>query len=222
MLCLVAVLSTANMDRLRETLVPLLQEPEEVLTGKLVPLISSCDHPEHLGLIINHAEIRVLLWIIRDVELSHLLNLMKVLEPTDLQAGGALFGFLEHAADDPDFVDQKLLPLLRQGNPETIMPFLRGLSVEQLVVTLRTIDSEGVLRLLSNFNPELAIKLCSGPHAHTELAQVLRLHAIVGLAAATQNPIAAKLVKHGTSFVNTGISEVTAKVASMMMSSQEI
>ena len=84
---LVAVLSTVDMNRFRLTLIPLLQEPLEFIRGKVVPLISSMEHPERLGHMMNHAELRVLLWIVRGVQISKLKELMRVLEPTDLESG---------------------------------------------------------------------------------------------------------------------------------------
>lgn len=191
-----AVISAVEPNRLDEALVPLLQEPETLLRDTLVPLLRC--NLQHLGSIVNKAETRMLLWLLRGVDSEHLISLVTVLEPSDVEVGSTLVEFLKIAANEPDLVDEKVLPLLNQADPTKLVPFLRGVKAEQLLAVLRCVDADGINRLLNNTNTELIVRLCNGP-----LDDVVRLCLVAdGLAVALRNPFAAQTVKHASDVLN--------------------
>mmetsp|Transcript_122559 Transcript_122559/g.357896 ORF Transcript_122559/g.357896 Transcript_122559/m.357896 type:complete len:392 (-) Transcript_122559:304-1479(-) len=205
---LIAVIAAVDPERFREALIPLMQEPTSVISGTFVPLLARISHPDRLGAIVNQAASRVLLWIVRGLEVARLAALLDLFEPVDLAPGGTLMSLLEGAADDPELVDTKVLPLLRRGDPALVVPFLRGASVEQLLALLRRVETDNLVRLLENTNTELAVRLCNGP-----LEDAVRLCIVAdGLGGVMRNPLAAQAVRQGTDALNSFLHDVQASV----------
>lgn len=195
---LAAVVTAVDLSRLETVLIPVLQESEALLQGTLVPLLQQVRRPAGLGDMMNRADLPVLLWILRGVDAPHLAAFLDALEPADFAEGSTLMAFLKLAAEDPDLVDEKVLPLLRQGDPENVVPFMRGVNLQQLVAVLNHVDAEGLLRLLANTNTELAVRMCNGP-----LEDVVKLCSVAwGFAEALRNPLAAHAIRHSSNALN--------------------
>mmetsp|Transcript_80946 Transcript_80946/g.147678 ORF Transcript_80946/g.147678 Transcript_80946/m.147678 type:complete len:496 (-) Transcript_80946:9-1496(-) len=191
-----------NSDSIKAVFVPVLQEPQALLEGTLVPLISRLHEPEYLGELVNYVPVRTLLWILRKVEAEKLVAILDAFGPEDFLPNGNMIVLLQKATDDPDLVESKVVPLLQEGCPEKLSPVVRRVAPESLLAILRRVEAADLIRLLEHTNTEIVVSLLNGP------LEVAVLHTSSFLADQLRDPTAAAAVERITDGLGSGVAQV--------------
>ena len=97
---LTALITCVNGGRIELVLIPVLQEPEQLLQGTLVPLLSQVEQPERVAAVVNHAEPEVLLRLLRELDAARLVALVNVLDREDFEPEGSAISLLQALADE--------------------------------------------------------------------------------------------------------------------------
>jgi len=206
-----AFVDAVDAARRPHVIIALLQEPPSLVKDTLLPLLQQCQHPERLGAAANSVDVRVLVWMLRGVDARRLAAVVDALSYVDLEPHGGAAEVLQRVADDPEFVNEMLVPLLQGGDPNKIAPLLQGVRPEKILEVLRRVKVEDALLLLEHTNTEFAVQLFNGPLEPAVAAMAGRA------AHALSNPLAATAHEHATDAVGTvlGTVDQTAKGVSL-------
>eukprot|EP00445_Apocalathium_hangoei_P007057 CAMPEP_0203842814 /NCGR_PEP_ID=MMETSP0359-20131031/2215_1 /ASSEMBLY_ACC=CAM_ASM_000338 /TAXON_ID=268821 /ORGANISM="Scrippsiella Hangoei, Strain SHTV-5" /LENGTH=819 /DNA_ID=CAMNT_0050757473 /DNA_START=49 /DNA_END=2508 /DNA_ORIENTATION=- len=189
---LAKLVSHVQPGKVESVLIPVLQEPDELLRETLVPLLRECRHPERIAAAANHSEPEVLFRLIREVEAWRLAALVDALDGEDFEEEGAAVVLLRALADERGLLRDKAVPLVNGSDPATMATLIQKVSAQDLLDILRRVEVSGLQRLLENTNVELVVRIFNGPLEHA-VGLVAG-----GLAEALRNPVAAKLMKNTT------------------------
>eukprot|EP00930_Biecheleria_cincta_P083925 TRINITY_DN73428_c0_g1_i1.p1 TRINITY_DN73428_c0_g1~~TRINITY_DN73428_c0_g1_i1.p1 ORF type:complete len:464 (-),score=65.27 TRINITY_DN73428_c0_g1_i1:251-1642(-) len=201
---LMSLISAVEPGKVACTIIPILQEPVTLLELTLVPLLEQVSQHERLAMVVNHADAQVLLWLLRGTEARQMADVLNELADEDFQPNGAVHLLLQELADDRFLVQDMILPLLRQSEPQKIARLVQGVEASKLLLVLRSVDIEGVIRLLEHTNADLVVRLFQGP-LESVLARVAG-----GVAGVIQKPVIASLVKESTDQLEEGLSKAEA------------
>lgn len=189
---LAKLVSHVQLGKVESVLIPVVQEPDELLRDTLVPLLRECRHPERIAAAVNHSEPEVLFRLIREVEAWRLAALVDAMDAEDFEEEGAAVVLLQALADERGLLRDKAVPLLNGSDPATMATMIQKVSAQDLLDILRRVQVSGLQRLLENTNVELVVRIFNGPLEHA-VGLVAG-----GLAEALRNPVAAKLMKNTT------------------------
>lgn len=191
------LIAAVDAERIPVVLIPVLQEPEDLLAGTLVPLLEQVRNPGRIAAVANLVETDVLLWFLRGVPADRLAPLIDALSPEDFQAGGTAIALLQQLADARGLVRDKVVPLITRGEPTLIAQIIQGTSANNLLEVLRRVEVDGVLLFLENTNIEFVIRVFNGPLDTAVAATVAG-----SFADSLRNPLVASSLKQLTDGLN--------------------
>lgn len=183
------------------SLTTVLNEPDSLLQDTLVPLVNSVNHPERLGQLVSLVEADVLLWLLRGVGAQNLTAILNALSDEDIQPSGSAVVLLRELADNRGLVRDKVLPLLRQAEPQKTARLVQGVEASKLLKVIRSVDVDGLVILLDNTNPDLVVRLFAGS-LDSAIAAVAG-----GAADVMRQPAVASIVKDTTDHLQEGLSK---------------
>eukprot|EP00425_Heterocapsa_triquetra_P037047 CAMPEP_0195084598 /NCGR_PEP_ID=MMETSP0448-20130528/25247_1 /TAXON_ID=66468 /ORGANISM="Heterocapsa triquestra, Strain CCMP 448" /LENGTH=189 /DNA_ID=CAMNT_0040117933 /DNA_START=151 /DNA_END=718 /DNA_ORIENTATION=+ len=82
---LTALIGAVDSGRIKPVLIPVLQEPEELLRDTIVPLLSQVDNPERVAALANQVEPEVLFRLLREIDTDRLVALCNALKLEDFE-----------------------------------------------------------------------------------------------------------------------------------------
>lgn len=158
---LAAVLRGARRERIAEALLPVIAEPDALVTGKFVRLVETAE-PGRVASLINNTDVRTLLLVLRHVDAEKLTALLNGVNDQDGEPGGALHRVMEELANDssnPPLVQAKLAPLLAGGKMDKIIPFIQQMPTVIMIRILRKNTVEALITLVEYVDLTVASKL---------------------------------------------------------------
>jgi hypothetical protein len=197
-----AFMAGIHADRLASSVVPIMQGPPELISGKLVPLLYKTDHPERIAALVNFIEPSILLAILREIPLSRIDALINALEEDDVTPRGALIQLMGSLVTEPHLVNEKVIPVIQQAPVNKLMPFLKRVRPDLIIPLLRLNDVDSVVRLIEHTNVELVGTLSD---IHIEHGVAVAAGA---LAKALSNPTAACVIAKAMDALGNGIQTV--------------
>ena len=201
---LVPVVSATTAGSARDVLIPVLQEPDEVLNGTLVPLLGLVKEPERMAMVVNQVSAEVLVPILRGVRPEPLAEILNGLTEEDLSPEGPaaqLLVRLGETATTIALADAKVVPLMDQAEPSKMVRLVQGIPAEKLLPVLESLEIKEVLTLLENTNADFVVRLFNGPLDSV----VSTMAGSFAVALADRN--IAELVKHSTDTIQAGLAK---------------
>ncbi|CAK9006998.1 unnamed protein product [Durusdinium trenchii] len=161
---MVELLSHVAPNKVRETILFLLLEPQEVIDHGLLPLLLRVRHPKRLALIINAVEKEVLLHLLRHVPGEQLATLVNVFEDDEgFEPDGPVVQLLQEASRDYKLLQEKVTPLIRLMEANKTASVVSGVQPSKLLDVLRQVDCNSVLTLMANANENFVVNILAGP-----------------------------------------------------------
>ncbi|CAK9011325.1 unnamed protein product [Durusdinium trenchii] len=198
---LVPAVAAMTPGSAEEVLVPVLQEPDELLAETLVPLLGLVKEPERMAMVVNQVDARVLVPILRGVKPQALADILNGLSKEDLAPEGPAGQLLQQLGSDPGLTETKVVPLMALAAPATMVRLVQGIPAEKLLKVLESLEIEGILRLLENTNADFVVRLFNGP-----LDSVVQTMA-GSVADVLADRTIAELVKHSTNTLQAGLAK---------------
>lgn len=161
---MVQLLSHTEPEKVREMVIPMLLEPQNVIDGSLVPVLAKVQDPTRLAKIINLVDKEVLLHLLRHVDGEHLATLVNAFEnDKDFEAEGAVIRLLQEASKDYKLLQEKVAPLMRDVAANKTARVVCGVQPPKLLAVLRQVDCNSVLTLMASANEDLVVQILAGP-----------------------------------------------------------
>ncbi|CAE7604731.1 DHRS13 [Symbiodinium natans] len=204
---LATIIADVGPGRIGAVVVPLLQEPEDLLRDRLVPLLRMVERPAHMAKIVDQVDASVLIALLRGVRAEALAAVVNGFCEEDFNTEGHVIQLLRALNSAPDLANEKIVPLMEKGEPSKLVRLVQGIPAEKLLAVLSSTEADGVLRLLENTNADFAVRLFQLP-----LDSVISSMA-GGFADVMADRNIAELVKHSTDTLQAGLAQADGVLA---------